>query len=36
MYTTDDGTYGFKGTELQICLKNLVNNEGKKYDHAIS
>ena len=32
--TTDDGTYGFKGTGSDM-LKELVNNQGKKYDHAI-
>jgi len=32
--TTDDGTYGFKGTGSDM-LKDLVNNQGKKYDHAI-
>ena len=32
--TTDDGSYGFKG-RVTDCLKNLVNNQGKKYDHAV-
>ena len=32
--TTDDGSYGFKGTGSDM-LKELVNNQGKKYDHAI-
>ena len=32
--TTDDGSYGFKGTGSDM-LKDLVNNQGKKYDHAI-
>lgn len=32
--TTDDGTYGFKGTGSDM-LKDIVNNQGKKYDHAI-
>jgi len=32
--TTDDGTYGFKGTGSDM-LKELVNNQGKKYDHAV-
>ncbi len=31
---TDDGSYGFKGTGSDM-LKELVNNQGKKYDHAI-
>lgn len=32
--TTDDGSYGFKGTGSDM-LKELVNNKGEKYDHAI-
>lgn len=32
--TTDDGTYGAKGTGSDM-LKELVNNQGKKYDHAV-
>jgi ferredoxin--NADP+ reductase len=32
--TTDDGSYGFKGTGSDM-LKDLVNNQGKQYDHAI-
>jgi len=32
--TTDDGSYGFKGTGSDM-LKDLVNNQGKEYDHAI-
>jgi 2-polyprenylphenol hydroxylase and related flavodoxin oxidoreductases len=32
--TTDDGSYGAKGTGSDM-LKELVNNQGKKYDHAI-
>ncbi|WP_238900467.1 sulfide/dihydroorotate dehydrogenase-like FAD/NAD-binding protein [Clostridium sp. YIM B02500] len=32
--TTDDGSYEFKGTGSDM-LKELVNNKGKKYDHAI-
>jgi ferredoxin--NADP+ reductase len=32
--TTDDGSYGFKGTGSDM-LKDLVKNQGKKYDHAI-
>ncbi|RII32363.1 sulfide/dihydroorotate dehydrogenase-like FAD/NAD-binding protein, partial [Clostridium chromiireducens] len=32
--TTDDGSYGSKGTGSDM-LKELVNNQGKKYDHAI-
>ena len=31
---TDDGTYGFNG-RVTDCLKDLVENQGKKYDHAI-
>ena len=32
--TTDDGSYGFKGTGSDM-LKELINNQGKKYDHAV-
>ncbi|GEA32812.1 ferredoxin-NADP+ reductase subunit alpha [Clostridium diolis] len=32
--TTDDGSHGFKGTGSDM-LKDLVNNQGKKYDHAV-
>ncbi|AGX45035.1 sulfide/dihydroorotate dehydrogenase-like FAD/NAD-binding protein [Clostridium saccharobutylicum] len=32
--TTDDGSYEFKGTGSDM-LKELVNNQGKKYDHAV-
>lgn len=32
--TTDDGSYGAKGTGSDM-LKELVNNQGKKYDHAV-
>ena len=32
--TTDDGSYGFKGTGSDM-LKDLINNQGKKYDQAI-
>ena len=32
--TTDDGSYGFKGTGSDM-LKELVNNQGKTYDHAV-
>ena len=32
--TTDDGSYGFKGTGSDM-LKELVNNQNKKYDHAV-
>lgn len=32
--TTDDGSYGFKGTGSDM-LKDLVNKQGKKYDHAV-
>ena len=31
---TDDGSYGFNG-RVTDCLKQLVEVEGKKYDHAI-
>ncbi|AIY84481.1 MAG: sulfide/dihydroorotate dehydrogenase-like FAD/NAD-binding protein [Clostridium baratii] len=31
---TDDGSYGFNG-RVTDCLIDLVNNKGKKYDHAI-
>ncbi|WP_217078200.1 sulfide/dihydroorotate dehydrogenase-like FAD/NAD-binding protein [Clostridium baratii] len=31
---TDDGSYGFNG-RVTDCLTDLVNNKGKKYDHAI-
>jgi ferredoxin/flavodoxin---NADP+ reductase len=31
---TDDGTYGFNG-RVTDCLKDLVENQGKKYDHAV-
>ncbi|MGL4572195.1 MAG: sulfide/dihydroorotate dehydrogenase-like FAD/NAD-binding protein [Clostridium sp.] len=31
---TDDGSYGFDG-RVTDCLNDLVNNKGKKYDHAI-
>ncbi|NRT34691.1 ferredoxin--NADP+ reductase [Clostridium beijerinckii] len=32
--TTDDGSYGFKGTGSDM-LKELVNNQDKKYDQAV-
>lgn len=32
--TTDDGSHGFKGTGSDM-LKELVNNQGKKYDHSV-
>ena len=32
--TTDDGSHGAKGTGSDM-LKELVNNQGKKYDHAV-
>lgn len=32
--STDDGTYGFNG-RVTDCLKDLVENQGKKYDHAV-
>ncbi|MGL5243597.1 MAG: sulfide/dihydroorotate dehydrogenase-like FAD/NAD-binding protein, partial [Sarcina sp.] len=31
---TDDGSYGFNG-RVTDCLKELVEQKGKKYDHAI-
>ncbi|WP_278683202.1 sulfide/dihydroorotate dehydrogenase-like FAD/NAD-binding protein [Paraclostridium bifermentans] len=31
---TDDGTYGFNG-RVTDCLKDLVENQGKKYDQAV-
>ncbi|SHK56369.1 ferredoxin--NADP+ reductase [Clostridium cavendishii DSM 21758] len=31
---TDDGSYGFNG-RVTDCLKDLVENKGNKYDHAI-
>ncbi len=33
--TTDDGSYGFKGN-VNDCIKDLVNNQGKKYDLVIA
>lgn len=32
--TTDDGSYGFNG-RVTDCLKDLIDNKGKKYDRAI-
>ena len=32
---TDDGSYGFKGM-VTDCLKDLVVNQAKKYDHCVS
>lgn len=32
---TDDGSYGFKGN-VNDCIKDLVNNKGKKYDLIIA
>ncbi|OOM69139.1 sulfide/dihydroorotate dehydrogenase-like FAD/NAD-binding protein [Clostridium sp. BL-8] len=32
--TTDDGSYGFKGNGSDM-LKELINNQGKKYDQAV-
>ena len=32
--STDDGSYGFNG-RVTDCLLDLVNNKGKKYDHAV-
>lgn len=31
---TDDGSYGFNG-RVTDCLKDLVENKGKKYNHAV-
>lgn len=33
--TTDDGSYGFKGN-VNDCIKDLINNKGKKYDLVIA
>ncbi len=33
--TTDDGSYGFKGN-VNDCIKELVNNQGKQYDLVIA
>jgi ferredoxin--NADP+ reductase len=33
--TTDDGSYGFKGN-VNECIKDLVNNQGKKYDLVVA
>lgn len=32
--STDDGSYGFNG-KVTDCLKDLVENKGKKYNHAV-
>lgn len=32
--STDDGSYGFNG-RVTDCLLDLVNSQGKKYDHAV-
>jgi len=32
--STDDGSYGFNG-RVTDCLKDLVENKGKKYNHAV-
>ena len=32
--STDDGSYGFNG-RVTDCLVDLVENKGKKYDHAV-
>ncbi len=32
--STDDGSYGFNG-RVTDCLKDLTENKGKKYDHAV-
>lgn len=33
--STDDGSYGFKGN-VNDCIKDLVNNQGKKYNLVIA
>lgn len=33
--TTDDGSYGYKGLVTNL-LKELIDNEGKKYDHIVA
>lgn len=33
--TTDDGSYGFKGN-VNDCIKDLINNQGKQYDLVIA
>jgi len=33
--STDDGSYGFKGN-VNDCIKDLVNNQGKQYDLIIA
>ena len=33
--TTDDGSYGFHGN-VNDCIKDLINNQGKKYDLVIA
>jgi len=33
--STDDGSYGFKGN-VNDCIKNLINNQGKQYDLVIA
>ncbi|MFV0342898.1 MAG: sulfide/dihydroorotate dehydrogenase-like FAD/NAD-binding protein [Anaerocolumna sp.] len=33
--TTDDGSYGFHGN-VNDCIKDLVNNQGKKYDLVVA
>lgn len=33
--TTDDGSYGFHGN-VNDCIKDLVNNKGKKYDLVVA
>ena len=32
--STDDGSYGFNG-RVTDCLLNIINNEDKRYDHAV-
>ena len=33
--TTDDGSYGRSGM-VTTCLQNLIDNEGKEYDHCVA
>lgn len=32
---TDDGSYGFNGM-VTACFEDLINNQGKKYDHVVA
>lgn len=33
--TTDDGSYGMKGN-VNDCIKELIHNQGKQYDHVVA